>query len=313
MVLYITKMKKKTLLSALCLITLAAFLTGCQLPSFSKKKAALQVTSNPKTTVFLNEKHVGQTSFFDEKIKPGEYTLKLVPEQQDLVLDSWQTRVKLNPGILTVVNRNIGVSEDESSGYVLTLEKTTDKEKANIAVVSTPDNCVVNLDGEPKGFAPISLEDVSADDHLLTVSAPGYREEAIKAKTVKGYKLTISVQLAKTPEEEAKEEEATESAKEEEETKKTTNETVKKSKESTSSAQADEMERPYVKIKDTPTGWLNVRSEPSTTGKDETIVTKIDPGEVYKFIESNEAGWYKIEYKEGEQGWISGKYAELYK
>jgi uncharacterized protein YgiM (DUF1202 family) len=72
------------------------------------------------------------------------------------------------------------------------------------------------------------------------------------------------------------------------------------------------MERPYVKIKDTPTGFLNVRSEPSTSGGDETIVIKIDPGEVYKFIDANDLGWYKIEYKRGEQGWISGRYAELY-
>lgn len=304
-------MEKKTFLATVFLLILTSILlAGCQLPSFKKKKAALQVTSNPKTTVFLDEKHLGQTPFFDEKIKPDEYTLKLVPEQTEMVLSSWQTRVKLNPGILTVVNRNIGVTEDESSGYVLTLEKITDKEKANIAVVSTPDSCVVNLDGEPKGFAPISLEDISEGDHLLTISAPGFREETIKAKTVKGYKLTVNAQLAKAPEEE-KETEATESAKEESEEESKDKKTFKEEiKESSPSA---EMERPYVKIKETSTGWLNVRSEPSTAGKDETVITKIHPGEVYKFIESNDVGWYKIGYEEDKYGWISGKYAELYK
>jgi len=304
-------MKKKILfVTGLVLILTLFLLTGCQLPSFKKKKAALQITSNPKTTVFLDEKHLGQTPFFDEKIKPGEYTLKLVPEQTDIVLSSWQTRVKLNPGILTVVNRNIGITEDESSGYVLTLEKITDKEKTSMAIVTTPDSCVVNLDGEPKGFAPISLEDVSAGDHLLTISTPSYREETIKAKTVKGYKLTVSVQLAKGPEEEKKPE-ATESAKEDSTKKPESKKTPKEGlKESTPSA---EMEKPYVKIKETPTGWLKVRSEPSTAGGDETVITKIKPGEVYKFIESNDTGWYKIEYEEGKQGWISGKYAELYK
>jgi hypothetical protein len=303
-------MAKKGLLLIICLLLVATFLAGCQLPSFRKKKAALQVTSNPKTTVFLDEKHLGQTPFFDEKIKPGEYTLKLVPDQTDIVLSSWQTRVKLNSGILTVVNRNIGITEDESSGYTLTLEKITDKEKASIAVVSTPDSCVVNLDGEPKGFAPISLEDISEGDHLLTISTPGYREETIKAKTVKGYKLTVNVQLAKAPEGE-KSEEATESAKEETTKKPASTKTFKEEIEESSPSAA--MERPYVKIKETSTGWLNVRSEPSTAGKEETIVIKIHPGEVYKFIESNDTGWYKIEYKEGEQGWISGQYAELYK
>ena len=208
---------------------------------------------------------------------------------------------------MTVVNRSLAESEDKSSGYVLSLEPMAEKKEAKISVISTPDGVVVNLDGEPKGFTPLVLENVPAGERLLTVSAPGFKEETIKAKAAKGYKLMINVQLAREIEEEIEEkkeeiEEATESAEPAED--------LEEGEEATEGA---EMEKPYVKIKDTPTGWLNVRSEPSTAGKEETVLTKINPGEVYKFIEANETGWYKIEYEKGKQGWISGKYATLYR
>lgn len=302
-------MKIVKVFTVYCLLFTVLFLSSCTFPFGKKKKAALQVVSTPKATVFLNGNHVGQTPYFNEKLKPGEYTLKIVPEAVEDSFLSWQGIVKLNPGIMTVVNRSLAESEDKSSGYVLSLEPMAEKKEAKISVISTPDGVVVNLDGEPKGFTPLVLENVPAGERLLTVSAPGFKEETIKAKAAKGYKLMINVQLAREIEEEIEEEEeeeieeeATESAKPAED--------LEEGEEATEGA---EMERPYVKIKDTPTGWLNVRSEPSTAGKEETVLTKINPGEVYKFIEANETGWYKIEYEKGKQGWISGKYATLYR
>ena len=35
--------------------------------------------------------------------------------------------------------------------------------------------------------------------------------------------------------------------------------------------------------------------------------------EVYRFIESDESGWYKIKLSDGKEGWISGQYAKLYR
>jgi len=290
------------------------------LPLMKKKKAALQVMSDVKTTVFLNDSHLGQTPFFDEKLKPGEYTLKLVPETDGTKLLPWQGIVKLSPGIMTVVNRSLADREDKVSGYILTLEPITEKDKAKIAIISTPDSVVVNLDGEPKGFTPLALENVAEGERLLVISAPGFQDINIKAKAVKGYKLIVNVQLAK------KEEEQIEPAVSTEEEKEATKSATKPSASAKPSAKPSalpekaqeaspgaEMAKPYVKIKDTPTGWLKVRSEPSTSGGDDTVLTKLEPGEVYKFIEANDTGWYKIEYEAGKQGWISAKYATLYR
>lgn len=313
-------MKLNRSISIALLLLSSVLLTGCTLPFSKKKQAALQVNSEPKATVFLNDSHVGQTPYFDEKLTPGEYTLKLVPDSVgDSKYITWQGIVKLNSGILTAVSRTLAESEDRASGYVLTLEPTTEKEKAKISVISTPDSVVVNLDGEPKGFTPLALDDVSEGDRLITISSPGFKDETIKAKAVKGYKLMLNVQLAKKLEEApltSSEEEATASAEPSPKasvkasTKPTASSKPSSDQEASGSAS---MAKPYVKIKNTPTGYLKVRSEPSTSGKDDTVIAKILPGEVYKFIEANESGWYKIEYQKGKQGWISAQYAELVK
>lgn len=268
--------------------------------------------SEPTSTVFLNDNHVGQTPYFNEELKPGDYTVKIVPDSASEALLTWQGIVKLYPGIMTVVSRNIASKEDQMSGYTLTLEPITDKDSTKVSIISTPDGVVVNIDGEPKGFTPLSLDDVVEGERQITLSSPGFKEESLKAKVVKGHKLLIDVQLAKESIiQEEPDKEATESGKKADE--EVDDDVADLLNEEDEASPGAEMAKPYVKIKDTPTGWLNVRSEPSTAGKDETVLGKIYPDEVFKFIEVNETGWYKIEYKKGKQGWISGTYATLYR
>ena len=68
----------------------------------------------------------------------------------------------------------------------------------------------------------------------------------------------------------------------------------------------------YLKIIETSTGWLNVRTGPSTVYE---IITKVDIGEEFKIIKE-EDGWFNIrlqenspEYSESE-GWVYGDYIE---
>lgn len=57
-------------------------------------------------------------------------------------------------------------------------------------------------------------------------------------------------------------------------------------------------------VKETPTGWLNVREEPSTNG---VLVTKVYPNEEYAYSDTKN-GWYKIALKDGKEGWVIGEY-----
>jgi len=276
----------------------------------SRKKAALSVQTTPKATIFLDGEHLGQTPYYNEKLKAGEYVLKIVPESSGQALNPWEGRVTLSPGILTVVNRQLGLTQDDSSGEILAFEPLADKKAISISVVTTPDGAVINLDGEPRGFAPLSLDNISEGDHVLVVSSPGYQERSIKAKTVKGHKLIASVQLAReqeqpeTPDEDEPEEdedkESTTSAKASPKPSPTP-----KSSPTTSSEDPD---RPFVEIDSPDTGWVRVR-EDATTGSEE--LTTVDHGEKFPLLDT-QSGWYQIEYESGKEGWISGKYAEKF-
>lgn len=246
-----------------------------------KQPAALQIISEPRATIFLEGKHLGQTPFEDRNLKPGEFILKLVPESE--ALNPFEQKIKLNPGVLTAVNRKFGESEEFSSGEILTLESLANKKLISLAIVSTPDGALVKVDGITRGFTPVSLEDISEGDHLISLSPPlpGYLAKEIKARMVLGHKLIINAKLAQ---EKIETEEATPSAKEK------------------------ELEKPYVTINETPTGWLRVRLEPTTAA---TEAAKVKPGEKYPLLDE-ERDWYKIRYNEEKEGWISGKYATKY-
>ena len=59
-----------------------------------------------------------------------------------------------------------------------------------------------------------------------------------------------------------------------------------------------------VKIKNTPTGYLNVRIQPSL---DSSVISKVYPGETYAYT-TTQGGWYLIQLKSKHYGWVDGEY-----
>lgn len=281
-------------------------LSGCSLKS---TPSAIQVTANPVANVFIDGKMVGKTPYQANDLKAGEVTVKLIPESTTTPLVSWEGKVKLNSGVLTLVDREFSASDAVSSGQILTLEKIKDDKSASVSVVSDPDGSLVNLDGETKGFAPIALDKVSIGDHQITVSKEGYAEKVVKAKTIAGYKLIINVKLAQivtavpsvtiTPVPTGSIR-PTVTAKPTVTPKPTTS-----TGQITPSPATGSPVSGNVEIKETPTGWLRVRSGPSTSS---TEIAKVNPGEKYKLLEET-TGWYKITLSDGKEGWISSQYA----
>ena len=258
--------------------------------------AILKITSTPQATIFLDTQHLGKTPY-EDKVKSGEYTLKLIPESETTAV-SWQAKVKLSPGVLTFINRELGEQELTSAGEILTLEKISGK-LAEIAVLSTPDGAQVSLDGASRGTTPLVLQNIEPGDHELSLSAPGFVQRGVKVKTTPGFKLVASFQLALSSAQ------ATPSA--------TPTPAPTGSPKPTTSPRPTvspgvELPRPYVKILDTPTGWLRVRFEPSTSA---TEAAKVNPGETYPLL-GEQSGWYKIRYEGINEGWISGQYAEKF-
>lgn len=265
--------------------------------------AALQVSASPRAVVFIDEVQVGvadKMGYANDKIEPGEHRIRLVPESSEAGLTSWETKIDFVPGVRVFVNRFLGPNDAESAGEILTLEKISQRQQAPLAVVSSPDQAVVKIDGEPRGFTPLVIEDEPPGKHDVVIGSPGYRERQVAAKTVAGYKLVIDVQLAREIEGIA---EATESAE-------LTNEpspTEAPQEEATKETET-EAETALVKIKDTPTGWLRVREAPSTTAAE---LTKVDTGETFPYLGETKNGWHKIEYETDKAGWVSGIYSEV--
>jgi len=295
---------------------LGVFLLGIVLKTTvlnRKGKGAISVSSTPKATVFIDGAQVGTTPYLNDKLEVGEHTVKLVPEATNDSLSPWEGKVILNPGVLTVVNRNLSSTAQTSSGEVIWLEKIPPKDKSSITVISSPDQAVVRIDGEPKGFSPITIDELNPGSYQVVVASTGYEERTVSAKTVAGFKLIINIQLAKKIE---GIEEATPSGEKAETTptQTTPTPTTKTTPTPKTSPQPTitPPPKPYIKIKETPTGWLRVRMEPGTSA---TEAAKVKPGEMFPYLgEEKTVGgtkWYKIEYEKDKEGWVIGTYVEL--
>ncbi len=244
--------------------------------------AGLRIESLPQSSVFLDGKSLGKTPYEEEKLPSGERILKLVPEGG--MFSPWEAKVKLYGGTMTVVRREFGETESNSSGEIITLEKTADKKTASLSIISFPDSAMVKVNNQSRGFTPLLLEKLSEQEIEIIVSAPGFKEKTVKTKLVGGFKTIVNVKLKQSKEE-----------------------TLTGTPTPTPSASpSGSLSTPHVQIKETPTGWLRVRSEPSKNAKE---VGKVYPKEKYSLL-GEESGWYKIEYKKGEEGWISGQYAQ---
>lgn len=269
---------------------------------------ALSVSTTPKATVFLNEAQLGTTPFSDNKIEVGEHRLRLVPEDQ--ALSAWESQITIQSGALTVIKWNFAATESASSGEAVWLEEMADKEEVALAVVSLPDQAVVKINGQPRGFAPLLLEDLTVGEYQVIIDSLGYEERLITAKTVAGRKLIINVQLAQQVENIQIDSEADLTPTPEAEVTPTPNsDTPTPSPKLTPrpTQEGDSLARPYVKIKETGTGWLNVRVTPGGSK-----IARVDVGQTFPYLNEKKSGWLKIEYEPGKEGWVSGAYVDLF-
>jgi hypothetical protein len=265
------------------------------------KQGELKVDSDPVTSAFLDGKHIGRTPIGKPsyKVTSGEYELKLTPDSSDSTA-VFQEKIKVNPGTLTYIDVKLGESDLVTSSYVLWLEKMTGS-ASEISVVTTPDSATVLLDDEPKGTSPLTIPDVVGGDHTLTVTSRGFVTKNMRIRASVGYRLIASVKLALGGG--APEQTASPSA--------TPGPTPKTSpggspKPTPTKSTSAEPTKPYALIKDTPTGFLRVRTDASTTSAE---LTRVKPGEKYTIVDAKDE-WYKIQYEATRSGWISSTYVE---
>lgn len=246
-------------------------------------KGALQVTSLPQSTVFLNNKPIGKTPLCkcdpQTMLETGEYTIKLVP--LDTTKQPYEEKITINPSVLTVVDRTFG-DTGKSSGSVISLEPNHDPKKAEVFLSSFPYGADITIDSVPVGTTPF-LKQITDSDHEVSISKVGYKTKIIRIHGVLGYKLNGVIYLA------------TEDI--------TANPTPAQTQLATGSAA---LSGQTVTILSTPTGFLRVRDSASLAGAE---VTQVHPDETYPYV-SEQNGWIQIKLSDGRLGWVNEQYVK---
>jgi hypothetical protein len=199
---------RKLLVFLLILINLFLLYVAYQLlsPLVTASNAALMIdTENTSSIVTLNGKTVGSTPYKSDRLRPGDYKIKLATDieatssaeassasKPKVYKAVWETSVKLTAGTQTVINRTFGPHDIFSAGEVLTLEKGS-----GLAIVTNPEGASITIDGVDKGKSPLSLEE--KDKKIVKINKDGYFGRELTINIPEGFRLTISVNLALNP------------------------------------------------------------------------------------------------------------------
>lgn len=293
----------------------AVIFSACTNPFAKQPPAGLQVTTEgSEASVFLNGEYVNKTPYIDKELKPGEYVVRVEPDDKQLA--SHETTVQLTSGTLSVFSWTFGPTVETSGGAIYEMEPLSNSKKSAVAISSIPDGSIVKLDSQSQGFTPTLIQEISPGSHKLQVSLPSYVEQQRVLNIIEGYQMNVTIKLAKelasldrvaSPSSlQAPEGEDASSSAEEAEPTATPATSRGRSLEASSSATTS-LASGKVEITETGTGWLRVRSEPGLSGEE---VAKVDVGKIFSYYDTDD-GWYQIEYETGEKGWVSGQYVEV--
>lgn len=159
---------------------------------FFSPPGSLQVTTTkPGAKVTVGGKEVGVIAWRDD-LRMGSYLVEVTDASRSA--QPWWGQVSIQPSALTSVDRDLGPSEQFSSGSVLTLSHGS-----GLAVTSSPASAKVSLDGTDIGPSPLSRPNPGPGNHELKFSLDGYLDKTVEINVTNGWKLDVKVDLYKNP------------------------------------------------------------------------------------------------------------------
>ena len=286
----------RVVISAFFLVMSGLSFSACTSIFEKEAQAGLQIgTGQIESVVFINGQYLDKAPLVRKNLKPGEYVVDIKPTDEKL--SPYQTSVTLRQELLTVITWNPASTPEQSGGVVYEMEPLPMKDATEVAFSTVPDGAIVQLLDKPKEIAPYTFKDIPAGEQEYTVSLPSYEQQKHTINIVPGYRMLISIKLAKQspiglPKSSVTPALATGSA--------------------TASASAVASASATVTILKTNLfvdgeEVLRVRDEPSVTGKE---VGLAEVGKSYQFLNEKKDGWFKIKIASS-SGWISGTYANL--
>lgn len=231
-----------------------------------KQVSGLSVLSQPQEAmVFLDGQEVGKTPYEDKNLKVKDYIVRIEKDKA-----SWEGKVKLAPGTVTVVNRDIATDSASSAGEILTLDKGK-----GLTVISNPPEAEVEIDGKSYGKTPVALN-IDAGKHTILLGRANYLKRSIRVFLPENLNLTVSVDLGLSE------------------------------ADLTAVTAPVITQTPQVFVKSTPTGFLRVRDKASLNGKE---ITQVKPGDSLILLEE-QSGWDRVRLSDGTEGFVSSVYVE---
>lgn len=306
----------KRLVLFITLIFTSFFLSACTNPLAKEPKSGLQVqiTDNINASVYLDGNYVEKTPFISRDLNPGEYTIKIQPDNPELI--PYETQINLKAGLLSVVTWQLAERPEFSGGVIYEMEPINSKNDSEISFITIPDGAIVSVADRDKDFSPVIISDIMPGHVEFEVSLPSYGIQKHTINAIPGYRMIVTVKLAK--ENLAKPTQELDVVKEAsgsdniEEINTVIASDSANLNNSTSSAQTAPIIGPKVTIKTTSffvdgKEVLRVRDQPNSAGKELGFA---NVGSSYKHLDKTESNWLNIQF-ENQSGWVSSQYAQL--
>lgn len=296
------------------------FLSACN-PLDSKVKSGLQVmvTDSP-SSLFLDDQYLDKAPYVNKQIKPGRYVLKIVPEDSDY--PAYETIVNLHKGLLTVVTWTPGKTPETSGGIIYEMEPINNKDRSEVSFITVPDSTIINFDNQEPHHAPIIFQDLEPGHHEFEIKLPSYTTQKHTINILAGHRLIIYAKLAKSSQDPTTNQPRTpasnslntqEASPAGQLIPEVTITTLTASEDAKIESQNQNISGTRVKI--LPTNFfqnsvevLKIRNSANQSGAE---IGFAQVKREYKYIEKSDNNWYKIEFEDGKEGWVSGQYAEL--
>lgn len=283
-------MKRKLLfILAVVLVASGLFLLVRVIYTFKDVgRGGLQVTANVEGRVLLDGEHIGDIPVRklnqQDTLPVGNYELRIEPKDTNLA--AYTTRIRINSGVLTAVDKTF-LPGSLGSSYVLTLEKSSNP-KPQIEITSIPDTALITIDSVPSGTTPYKSDALSASEHEIELQKEGFSKKTIRIRTVEGHVLVVSATLGTGDIGSVQEQ------------------NLEPSPTASVGITPTPTTPETVVITQTPNGFLRVRSGPGTSFSE---IGRVRPGESYPLTDE-QSGWYQIEVDPNTVGWVSSQFAE---
>lgn len=239
-----------------CFLFIVTTLSACSAIG-TNRPSALQVTTKPEASVFLDGKHLGKTPFYSDQLKAGTHTIKITAQDATYV-----DQIELVENTLTVLERDLANDFQAQSGQILSLQPG----KKGLFVISQPQDAQLTVDGKFIANTPKLVTELEDGDHKIQVSKAGYQTREFAVKTAGNSQLVADVTLALE---------------------------AAKSIASGISSQPAIQTIARIEVIQTPQGFLRVRQDASTNSPE---IGRVKTGDKLEVIQET-IGWIKVNFE----------------